>query len=97
MSIAPGTWCHVVCGVTMKLEQELTRVADLAFLRSQVDKYARDELMAAHMRMRLDGASRPSVYNGVPGSGKSAALVCMTKATIPDYNEVFVYNKETAE
>ena len=93
--IGNSTWCHVACGVTMMLEQEQS--IDLAFMRSQVAKYARDDLMAEHMLKRLDGACRPSVYNGVPGSGKSAALVCMAQATIPDLNVVFVYNRETAE
>jgi len=89
-----GAWCHLSCAVNMKLE--FAHVRDLEYLLTQVNKFARDELMADHMRQRL-AVCRPSVYNGVPGSGKSAALVCMVKATCPSANEVYVYNSETAE
>jgi len=88
--IGNSTWCHVACGVTMMLEQEQS--IDLAFMRSQVAKYARDDLMAEHMLKRLDGACRPSVggrerprppwrvLRGVPVSGRHR---CLEAALLP--------------
>ena len=93
--VGRSTWCHVRCGITMSLERE--QVANLEYLRTQVDTYARDALMAQHMNQRLAGGSFTSIYNGVPGSGKSTALVCFVKLTSKNLNEVFVYNTETAE
>ena len=95
VSFGRSTWCHVNCGITMSLERD--QVTNLEYLRTQVDTYARDDLMAQHMHQRLAGGSFTSIYNGVPGSGKSTALVCLVKLTSANLNEVFVYNTETAE
>ena len=94
VSIGMNLWFHLGCGVIFTIDTALAN--DLVFLRTQVDKFARDKDMAALFHQRL--ATRdPIIYCGVPGSGKSTSLTAFVKLTGSSVNEVYVYNSSIAK
>jgi len=91
--IGTNSWFHLGCAVIFTIDTVLAN--DLVFLRTQVDKFARDKDMAALFHQRLVTRD-PIIYCGVPGSGKSTSLTLFVKLTGSSVNEVFVYNSSIA-
>ena len=91
--IGHNTWFHVPCGIEYKVQ--VFAAKDFDFLRTKVDMFALDSDMAATFHKRLESRN-PSIFSGVPGSGKSTSLVAFVNLSGPAVNEVFVYNTDIA-
>lgn len=89
-----NSWYHVKCGMEFKIQADMAN--DFEYLRTMVNMYALDEDMATLFNKRLN-SREPSIYSGVPGSGKTTSLTAFVKLCGTAMTEVYVYNSGIAE